>query len=190
MLCTCGIVANTGLIRLQVTYLRGNMIRKKNGLLLQGPLLSRFPFSNQRSRRFRHHPVSWTNQQTGISAHFLGLKRPSDVTEDTLSLLNVTFLPECDFETLLSSVSNNAELHLPPKSWLDSHDDDKSSQTAGSTPTLLSNGRRAPERKDFYVRVRELYFKNADAFSTLTRKANGDQARLRLAHFPKILGRT
>ncbi len=112
------------------------------------------------------------------------------MNEHTLSLLNVTFQLECDFETLLSSLSNHAELHLPPKSWLDAPVDDQSSQTsadvASASPTLLSNGRRMPNQKDFYIRARELYFKNNAAFSTLTRKANGGQAPLRLAHFRKF----
>ena len=108
------------------------------------------------------------------------------MNEETLSLLNVTFQPDCDFETLLSSLSNSAELHLPPKSWLNAPIDHQPAQTTATPAKLLSNGRRMPEQRDFYARVRELYFKNDDAYSTLTRKANGGQAPLRLAHFRKF----
>ncbi|KAH7390725.1 hypothetical protein BKA66DRAFT_568659 [Pyrenochaeta sp. MPI-SDFR-AT-0127] len=131
-------------------------------------------------------PICWSEQQAGVSAHFLSLRKPSDVTEETLSLLNVTFQSDCDFETLQSSLSNNAQSHLPPRSWLDSPGSSEPSQHTEPITKLLSNGRRAPEQKDFYVRARELFFKNDDAFSTLTRKGNGTQPPLRLAHFRKF----
>jgi hypothetical protein len=126
------------------------------------------------------------DKDAGISAHFLGLKRPSDVTEDTLALLNVTFQPECDFETLLLSLSNDAELHLPPKDWLEPPEHIDLLMSSGSAVTLLSNGKRKPDHNEFYVRARELLFNNADAFSTLTRKGGRGQASLRLAHFRKF----
>ncbi|KNG44314.1 hypothetical protein DDE82_000237 [Stemphylium lycopersici] len=110
----------------------------------------------------------------------------SDVREDTLALLNVTFQPECDFETLLSSLSNNAESFLPPRSWLDAPGEQPSATNTATGPALLSNGRRVPEQREFYLRVRELFVNNADAFSTLTRKSSGSQAPLRLAHFRKF----
>jgi hypothetical protein len=128
----------------------------------------------------------WNEEQTEIAAHFLRVKKPSDVTEDTLALLNVTFQPECDFETLFSSLSNNAQSHLPPKSWLDSSSPAASPPSTSPATSLLSNGRRAPEQRDFIVRARELSFDNEDAFSTLTRKRIGGQAPLRLAHFRKF----
>jgi hypothetical protein len=132
-------------------------------------------------------PPSWTaDGKGGISAHFLGLKRPSDVTEDTLALLNVSFQPECDFETLLTSLSNDAQLHLPPKDWLDPPEHIDLLMSSASAVTLLSNGRRKPDHNEFYVRVRELLFDNADAFSTLTRKGSRGQASIRLAHFRKF----
>lgn len=74
---------------------------------------------------------------------------------------------------------------MPPAAWL-SAPDPQEAPTSESVVTLLSNGRRIPDRKDFYVRARELLFKNEDAFSTLTRKATGGQAPLRLAHFRKF----
>ena len=132
-------------------------------------------------------PSSWsTGKEAGITAHFLSLKKPSDVTEDTLALLNVTFHPECDFETLLSSLSNHAQSHLPPKDWLEPPEHTDPLMSSESTVNLLSNGKRVPDRKEFYVRAKELTFKNDDAFSTLTRKADRGQARPRLAHFRKF----
>lgn len=74
---------------------------------------------------------------------------------------------------------------MPPASWLDTPDQHDVAQFE-QTPMILSNGRRAPDHKEFFVRARELLFKNEDAFSTLTRKATGVQAPLRLAHFRKF----
>lgn len=132
-------------------------------------------------------PSSWTaSTGSGISGHFLGLKKPADVTEDTLRLLNVTFQPECDFGTLLSSLSNEAQLHLPPKEWLRPPEHIDLLMSSGSAVTLLSNGRRKPDHNEFFVRARELLFNNDDAFSTLTRKGSRGQVPLRLAHFRKF----
>lgn len=122
---------------------------------------------------------------TGITKHFLSLKKPSDVTRETLAQLNVTFQSDCDFETILSSLSNDALMHIPPASWLQPPEQQDSSEQ-DSAVTLLSNDRRAPDRKDFFIRARELLFKNQDAFSTLTRKSTGDQVPLRLAYFRKF----
>lgn len=113
------------------------------------------------------------------------LKKPSDVTKETLAQLNVTFQSDCDFETILSSLSNDAPRHIPPASWLQAPDQQDSS-AQDSFATLLSNGRRAPDRKEFSIRARELLFKNQDAFSTLTRKSSEGQAPLRLAYFRKF----
>ncbi len=131
-------------------------------------------------------PASWTQPGARISTHFLRLKKPSDVSEDTLALLNVTFQPQCDLETLLSSLSNNAESFLPPRSWLNPPGEQEATLSQASTATLLSNGRRVPDQKEFHIRARELLFKNADAYSTLTRKRVGDHPPLRLAHFRKF----
>lgn len=77
-------------------------------------------------------------------------------------------------------------MYLPPQSWLTS-DLQEAVVLDTSVPTqLLSNGRRAPEQRDFNVRARELMFNNADAFATLTRKREGGQAPLRLAHYRKF----
>jgi hypothetical protein len=131
-------------------------------------------------------PASWRRENgTGITKHFLGLKKPSDVSKDTLAQLNVTFQSDCDFETMLSSLSNDALSHMPPTSWLDAPNQ-QGPIPSEPTVTLLSNGRRVPDRKEFFVRARELLFRNEDAFSTLTRKSNGGQAPLRLAHFRKF----
>ncbi|KAF1833194.1 hypothetical protein BDW02DRAFT_570285 [Decorospora gaudefroyi] len=143
-----------------------------------------FPSLQPPEPSIRTPPAVWTVQETNFSAHFLGLKKPSDVREETLVFLNVTFQPEYDFETLLSSLSNNAQSHIPPRSWLDPPGEH---QPADSLPVaFLSNGRRLPEQREFYIQARELLFKNGDAFSTLTRKSNGGQARPRLAHFRKF----
>ncbi|CAO2654376.1 Nn.00g111090.m01.CDS01 [Neocucurbitaria sp. VM-36] len=150
------------------------------------PIPVTFPYLQPPEPSISTPPAPWASRQTGISAHFLSLRKPSDVTKETLSLLNVTFQPDCDFETLLSSLSNNAQSHLPPRSWLDSPGNDEPSTKQESKGTLLSNGRKAPERREFHVRARELFFQNGDAFSTLTRKGNGGQAPLRLAHFRKF----
>lgn len=99
--------------------------------------------------------------------------------------LNITFNPDCDFETILSSLSNDASRHLPPASWLQAPEQQGSTEL-DSVTTLLSNGRRTPDRKEFFVRARELLFRNQDAFSTLTRKNTGDSIPLRLAHFRKF----
>jgi hypothetical protein len=128
----------------------------------------------------------WGAERTsGISKHFLSLKKPSDVTEKTLAHLNVTFEPECDFETLFSSLSNSAQSHLPPKSWLQSPNQEQPPAPETEAP-FLSNGRKAPTQAEFFARARELFFNNNDAFSTLTRKGHEGQAPLRLAHFRKF----
>ncbi|KAF2477803.1 uncharacterized protein BDR25DRAFT_250046 [Lindgomyces ingoldianus] len=131
-------------------------------------------------------PSAWTTP--GIPAHFLTLKKPSDVSCDTLALLNISFRPQCDFETLLLSVSKDGEPYVPPKSWLDPPGlgELEASSASQLSPALLSNGRRVPDRKEFYMRVKELSFNNEDAFANLTRKANPGQAPLRLAHFRRF----
>ncbi|KAF2134589.1 hypothetical protein P153DRAFT_278828 [Dothidotthia symphoricarpi CBS 119687] len=145
-----------------------------------------FPSLNPPTPSIQTPPPSWTTEQgAGIPAHFLALKKPSDVTQDTLALLNVTFQPECDFETLLSSLSNNAQSHLPPRSWLNPPEQNDSS-FKGPVATLLSNGRRVPDQREFYMRAKELTFKNNDAFSTLTRKGGKSHTTPRLAHFRKF----
>ncbi|KAG9190163.1 hypothetical protein G6011_08251 [Alternaria panax] len=150
------------------------------------PTPVRFPFLEPPEPSINTLPASWTQPGAKISGHFLRLKKPTDVSEDTLALLNVTFQPPCDLETLLSSLSNNAESFLPPSSWVNLPEEQEPVPHPESTATLLSNGRQLPDQREFYVRARELLFKNTDAFSTLTRKSSGSQTPLRLAHFRKF----
>ncbi|KAF2703123.1 hypothetical protein K504DRAFT_463754 [Pleomassaria siparia CBS 279.74] len=134
-------------------------------------------------------PPAWSQgPHSGIPTHFINLKKPSDVSLDTLTLFNISFQPECDFETLLSSVSADAQAHLPPKAWLETPDQHGPETPSTSNPSisLLSNGKRVPDRNEFYLRAKELYFGNEAAFSTLTRKPNPGQPPLRLAHFRKF----
>lgn len=131
-------------------------------------------------------PPCWTDASVaGVAAHFIALKKPSDVNLDTLALLNVSFEPECDFETLLASISDHAQSHLPPRSWLEEAGQDHAEST-GSDAKVLCNGRKCPDRNDFYVRAKEISFKNQDAFANLTRKPMGEKVPLRLAHFRKF----
>ena len=100
----------------------------------------------------------------------------------------MSFEPERDFETLFSSLSGDAQTHLPPPSWLETPDPHalRTPPTPEPAIVLLSNGRRLPDRNEFYVRARELFFDNEAAFSTLSRKADPGQPPLRLAHFRKF----
>ncbi|KAF2799460.1 hypothetical protein K505DRAFT_404623 [Melanomma pulvis-pyrius CBS 109.77] len=153
------------------------------------PVPVTFPSLTPPAPSLPNPPPAWSEGPLpGIPAHFIGLKKPSDVSVDTLALLNITFEPQCDFETLLSSLSNDAQSHLPPKSWLETPDQrgPETSSTSEPSVSLLSNGKRVPDRNEFHVRAKELYFKNEAAFSTLTRKADAGQAPLRLAHFRKF----
>ena len=131
-------------------------------------------------------PARWAQgPSSSIPAHFLTLKKPSDVDVETLALLNVTFRPQCEIEALLPSEPN---AYLPPTSWLEAPTGSPLVSSPATEPIirLLSNGRRAPDRNEFYTRAKELFFKNEDAFSTLTRKARAGQVPLRLAHFRKF----
>lgn len=150
------------------------------------PIQVTFPSLNAPQPSVSPPPARWTESPThGIAAHFLGLKKPSDVSLDTLTLLNVSFHPETDFEGLLGSVSTAAQAHLPPKSWLDPPEQGVS-QPSDLIPTLLCNGRKAPDHNDYYTRAKELLFANEDAFSNLTRMPIGEKVVLRLAHFRKF----
>lgn len=151
------------------------------------PITVAFPTFHPPKHVASEPPAAWAEGgKSSISKHFLGLRKPTDVTKDTLALLNVTFQAECDFETLLTSLSNDAQSHLPPQDWLSPPEHIDLLMSSGSAVTLLSNGRRKPDHNEFFVRARELSFKNADAFSTLTRKGGRGQASLRLAHFRKF----
>ncbi|KAJ4347110.1 uncharacterized protein N0V89_011048 [Didymosphaeria variabile] len=150
------------------------------------PIPVTFPILNPPEPSLQAPPQSWTRDSgPGVAAHFLGLKKPSDVNLDTLALLNVSFQPECDFETLLASVSNDAPSYLPPRSWLKAPDQNTATQTEPGTK-LLCNGRRVPDHNEFYLRAKEICFSNRDAFANLTRKPMGEKVPLRLAHFRKF----
>ena len=86
----------------------------------------------------------------------------------------------------MSSLSNDAQPHLPPLDWLRPPEHIDLLMSSGSAVPLLSNGRRKPDHNEFFVRARELLFRNEDAFSTLTRKGGRGQVPLRLAHFRKF----
>ncbi|KAF2878092.1 hypothetical protein BDV95DRAFT_10095 [Massariosphaeria phaeospora] len=130
-------------------------------------------------------PSLWSE---GIPSHLLKLKKPSDVNLNTLAVLNISFEPECDFETLLSSISREAQSYLPPRTWLDPPTQSEPQTTSTVEPAiqLLNNGRRAPDQNDFYVRAKELHFKNEDAFASLSRKGGASRAPVRLAQFRKF----
>ncbi|KAF2012321.1 hypothetical protein BU24DRAFT_426190 [Aaosphaeria arxii CBS 175.79] len=134
-------------------------------------------------------PAQWTDgARPPISAHILSLKKPSDVTLETLALFNIAFEPHCDFETLVPSPTDNKDQHLPPKSWLDvpSESELGKDATSGAPIKLLSNGRRFPDRNEFYTRAKELFLKNEDAFLSLTRKSSAPKVPVRIAHFRKF----
>lgn len=133
-------------------------------------------------------PPAWSEGPSpGVFARFIKIKKPSDVDIHHLAALNVSFEPECDFETLLSTLRDGLS-YLPPKSWLESPEESDSPTPALSDARarLLSNGRKPPDRKDFYMRAKELYFANEHAFSGLTRKGKPGQAPPRLAHFRRF----
>ncbi|KAF2268615.1 hypothetical protein CC78DRAFT_530048 [Lojkania enalia] len=152
------------------------------------PIPVTFPFLTPPQPSLEKPPPSWSEgSSSGIPAHFLGLKKPSDVSLDTLGLLNISFGPQCDSETLVPSAPNYTRPYLPPKSWLEKPD----ASTVEPSPTpdppqLLCNGRKVPDHNEFYVRAKELFFKNEDAFSNLTRKAAVEKVPLRLAHFRRF----
>jgi hypothetical protein len=97
----------------------------------------------------------------------------------------VSFQPECSFETLLASVSNDAQSYLPPKSWFKPPDQNNAKPPEPVTK-LLCNGRRIPDHSEFYIRAKEIGYSNQDAFANLTRKPMGEKVPLRLAHFRKF----
>ncbi|KAF2195208.1 hypothetical protein K469DRAFT_722485 [Zopfia rhizophila CBS 207.26] len=153
------------------------------------PIPVTFPSLTPPEPSLKKLPSVWCEGDSpGIPPRFLSLKKPSDVSLDTLAALNVSFEPQCDFETLLSSASKDGQQYLPPKSWLEAPEQSEPEASPSSEPriSLLSNGRSAPDRKEFYTRAKELFFKNEDAFANLTRKANPGQAPLRLAHFRRF----
>ncbi|KAF2742712.1 hypothetical protein M011DRAFT_259882 [Sporormia fimetaria CBS 119925] len=132
----------------------------------------------------KHPPSAWTGTASSpIAEHILRLKKPSDVNLETLRLFNVSLEPQCAIDQLLP------QSYLPPTSWF---------EPPGQGPTekpvnagvpfggILSNGRRIPDRNEFYLRAREVIFDNSDAFAALTRKALPEQVPPRLAHYRKF----
>lgn len=107
-------------------------------------------------------PHAWTSP--GITAGLLRLRKPADVDRETLALLNVSFQPECDFEALLASISPDAASYLPPKAWLEPSDDQDSPLVSppDASVKLLCNGKRVPDRNEFYTRAKELFFDKDD----------------------------
>ncbi|KAF2273963.1 uncharacterized protein EI97DRAFT_460640 [Westerdykella ornata] len=153
------------------------------------PVPASFPSLSPPQPSLDSPPRLWAERSPSpLAAHFLDLKKPSDVKLETLKLLNVSIEPPCDFETLLPSTSGTTGPFLPPRSWLEPPNDSESgAPTTSATPaSLLSNGRKVPTRNDFYARAQELLFNNADAFAALTRKPLPGQVRPRLAHFRKF----
>lgn len=166
--------------------LAGQHDNEKERLPPARPVPVTFPALDPPAPSLSAPPLPWTHTSpSAVAAHFLRLKKPSDVSLETLALLNVSFDPESDFETLLASISDHAHSHLPPRTWLEAPE---LNDTTSSEPnaTLLCNGRKVPDQNEFYLRVKELSFKNEDAFANLTRKPRGEKIPLRLAHFRKF----
>ncbi|KAF2115296.1 hypothetical protein BDV96DRAFT_612646 [Lophiotrema nucula] len=168
--------------------LAGQHDSKKERTPPSRPIPVTFPSITPPEPTLEKLPPPWSEGTSRIPTHFLNLKKPSDVNLETLGLLNVLFEPQGDFETLLASSPNGAESYLPKKSWLErpTQTDVEPPSTSESSIKLLSNGRRVPDRNEFYLRAKELYFKNEDAFSNLTRKSTAEKVPLRLAHFRRF----
>ncbi|KAF2803021.1 uncharacterized protein BDZ99DRAFT_428027 [Mytilinidion resinicola] len=128
-------------------------------------------------------PLNWiTGEASGLFAQFAAIRRPSDVTTGHLALFNVICEPAVDFESLLSS-SPNALSFLPPASWTKPLEEGVELEPCNH---LLSNGRKPPDRKDFYARAKELYCDNEDAFSVLTSVPGLSQPAPCLARFRRF----
>lgn len=148
-----------------------------------------FPFPELPKPSVDQPPFAWFQDSASSSQrladHFLKLKKPTDVTSETLELLNISFDQECDFEKLVPYASKSGQPYLPPKSWLEGPNDTEPGANPAQ-PILLSNGRKAPDSKDFYIRAKEILHKNEDAFIALSRKPSPGQVPPRLAHFRKF----
>lgn len=133
-------------------------------------------------------PSAWAESTLKIPKHFLSLRKPSDVGLETLELLNVSFEPECDFDTLVPYAHATGAPYLPPNTWLEPPDSERPAipDINSDPPLLLSNGRRVPDRNDFWQRAKELLHNNEDAFAALSRRPKPDQVPPRLAHFRKF----
>ncbi|KAF2495167.1 hypothetical protein BU16DRAFT_618027 [Lophium mytilinum] len=128
-------------------------------------------------------PPKWTKgDASDLTARFAAIRKPSDVTAEHLALLNVTCEPPGDFESLLSTSPNGLSF-LPPASWLEPIPE---GVEVDAPDRVLSNGRKPLDRKEFYIRAKELYYTNEDAFSVLTRSPKLNQPAPRLAHFRRF----
>ncbi|KAF2807799.1 uncharacterized protein BDZ99DRAFT_420347 [Mytilinidion resinicola] len=128
-------------------------------------------------------PPKWTTgDSSDLTARFVAIRKPSDVTAEHLALLNVTCEHPGDFESLLSTSPNGLSF-LPPTSWLEPLQE---GVEVDPPNRVLSNGRKPLDRKDFYIRAKELYCTNEDAFSVLTRTPKLNQPAPRLAHFRRF----
>lgn len=146
------------------------------------PIPVTFPTPDLPEASIEQPPAAWAESTSSLPKHFLSLKKPSDVGLETLKLLNVSFGPECDFDTLVPYAHKTGDPYLPPSSWFESPTRDINSKPPG----LLSNGRRGPDRNDFWQRAKELLHNNEDAFAALSRKPKPGQVPPRLAHFRKF----
>ncbi|KAF2445377.1 hypothetical protein P171DRAFT_484068 [Karstenula rhodostoma CBS 690.94] len=183
---SCPARESTAMFQFSGGLLAGQHDNKKERSPPARPTPVTFPSLNPPEPSLPAPPQSWTGDSgSGVAAHFLGLKKPSDVSLDTLAILNVSFQPECDFETLLGSISNDAQSYLPPRSWFEAPDQNIVKPTESATK-ILCNGRRVPDHNEFYMRAKEISFSNQDAFANLTRKPMGEKVPLRLAHFRKF----
>lgn len=137
-------------------------------------------------------PAAWTKNgdPPALLQELARIKKPSDITVDSFSGLNIALEPECSIEDLLAILPGVAS-YVPPKEWTELPPDGAPAQ-APSQPEegpkrLLSNGRPYPGRDDFAIRLKELLFDNHEAFSALTRTPqNKEKKPPRLAHYRKF----
>ncbi|KAL5409371.1 hypothetical protein PMIN04_011087 [Paraphaeosphaeria minitans] len=176
----------TAMFQFSGGLLAGQHDNEKERLPPARPIAVTFPSLNPPEPSLSAPPQSWISDLgPGVAAHFLGLKKPADVNVHTLATLNISFQPECDFETLLESISNDAQSYLPSRSWFEAPDQNTAKPTEPATK-LLCNGRKVPDHNEFYTRAKEIAYSNQDAFANLTRKPIGEKVPLRLAHFRKF----
>ncbi|KAF2088423.1 hypothetical protein K490DRAFT_19514, partial [Saccharata proteae CBS 121410] len=112
---------------------------------------------------------------------FATVRKPSDLSLEHLSALNVGLEPPTDFETLLSAIPDGAS-YLPPRSWLS----DLPCAENDPPTHLLTNGNAYPGKADFAIRLTELVLDNQDAFRNLTRTPLPDRKPPRIAHFRRF----
>ena len=123
------------------------------------------------------HPCQPPNDETDgksllDSFSSIGRKGPS---QDHLRALNTQVDGSLNLEDLVP------QGYLPPSSWAESEEGDDEFRPKS---TLLSNGLPFPQRKEFYVRVREFAFANEDVERVVNRlpPLYNDQPRPRLQY--------